>query len=142
MRSFLASRATRVVGLDRSPAMLAAGDGGGLLGEAHRLPLRTGSFELVLCCRLLHHLDAEGVEQVVKELVRVSSGLVVVSFWSSSGVQGWRRRLGLRRDPEGRRPSPPGDLRATFEAYGATVLGQATSLPGWSLQTFLLASVS
>jgi hypothetical protein len=64
-----------------------------------------------------------------------------VSFWSASGLQGWRRRLGLREDPEGRRAIPARRLREALERAGAEVLGRATSLPGWSLQSFLLARI-
>jgi SAM-dependent methyltransferase len=137
----LARRARSVVGLDRSAAMLGAGGAPGLLGDAERLPFRDGSFDLVLCCRLLHHLDPGAVERVLEELVRVGSDTLVVSFWNASGVQGWRRRLGLRRDPEGRRPIAPSRLEGALRAAGAEVLGSATSLPGWSLQSFLLARV-
>jgi len=141
MGTVLEHHAARVVGLDRSAAMLAERGGPGLLGDASRLPFGDDSFDLVLCCRLLHHLEDEAARRVVRELVRVGSDILLLSFWSASGIQGWRRRLGLREDPEGRRPISPRRLRGLLEDAGADVLGATTSLPGWSLQSFVLARV-
>lgn len=133
------------VGLDASPAMLAAARARApraplLRGSAAALPFADSSFDLVLCCRLLHHLEPEPeLRLVLGELVRVSRGLLAASFWDAGSWQGWRRRCGLRPDASGRRPIAKRRLEELLEAAGARVLGYAHGLRHVSLQTFFLA---
>lgn len=132
-------------GLDASPGMLAAARARAprarlVLGDAAALPLADSSFDLVLCCRLLHHLEPEPeLRLVLGELVRVSRELVVASFWDAASWQGWRRRCGLRSDASGRRPIAKRQLEALLEGVGARVLDYAHGLRHVSLQTFFLA---
>jgi SAM-dependent methyltransferase len=160
----LAGRARRLVGLDVSAAMLAearsaaaaacADPPGSLAGEPARdgdapraalvrgdlarLPFRDASFDAVVCCRLLHHLaDPEELRAAVRELVRVSRGLVLASFWDAGSLAGWRRP----RPGAGRRAQPKAELRAAFAAAGAEVTGFAHGVRFVSQQTFLLAEV-
>src|SRR5688572_330028 len=99
----LAERAERYVGVDVSRAMLAAAlpalresPGRALAIEARgeRLPFPDGSFDVVVACRWLHHLHGEEeLGAAVRELVRVSRGFVLASFWDAASLPGLRRSL-------------------------------------------------
>ena len=107
----LSTKSERYVGIDVSAAMIerARSEGPGshetpglhAVADAATLPFADRSFGTVIACRLLHHIvdDAE-LRQIVAELVRVSSGLVVASFWNARSWQA--RRPGKRRDADGR----------------------------------------
>jgi ubiquinone/menaquinone biosynthesis C-methylase UbiE len=89
---WLAERLPRVVGLDRSRAMLLQARQPGkrpplLEAEAHRLPFRDRSLDLVLFVTALEFLDAPGA--ALAEAVRVARQglvLVVLNRWSSGGL--------------------------------------------------------
>lgn len=144
LTALLASRAQLLVGLDRSAAMLveAGAEHGTPLvrASATRLPFADESFDAVVCCRLLHHLDEDReLPEVVHELVRVSRRLVIASFWDAGSLQAWRRRVGWRVDASGRRAVSKRRLEALFRSEGARVVGYAHGLRGLSLQTFAAA---
>jgi len=92
---WLAGNGLRVVGLDRAPAMLGESrrrhSGIPLvLGNAHHLPFRDGSLDLVLFVVTLEFL--EDPETALAEATRVArEGLVVIALnrWS---LGGWHRR--------------------------------------------------
>lgn len=130
------------LGADVSPAMLHRVPATALVADALHLPFTDRSFKLVVCCRLLHHLD-EGDELAgaVAELARVSSGLIIASFWDSASWPAWRRRLGWRVDTSGRRPVSKARLEACFAAAGAEVVEYAHSLRFLAMQTFAAARV-
>lgn len=153
LRGVLERRGLRYVGIDVSSAMLreanAVGSSSGhpsgdfVRGSVAHLPFRDESFDVVVCCRLLHHLhDEDELQQAVNELVRVSHRLVIASFWDSASLHAWRRRVGLRRGegPHGRRAISKRDLRALFENAGAGVLGFHHSFRFVSQQTFAVAA--
>lgn len=131
----------RVVSADLSPEMLRAlpAPGPRLRADALRLPFADDAFDLVVCCRLLHHLEQDDARRtLLAELLRVSRGRVLVSFWDSASWHAWRRRVGLRR---GRRPDPRvaitrGRLEQLARQAGARVLGHAASFRFVSPQTF------
>lgn len=126
------------VGVDVSAAMLREGEGRRVQGNATRLPFADGSFDIVLCCRLLHHLEATTeLEAVARELLRVSRGLVIASFWDARSWPGLRRGRGWRRDETGRRALPRTELARAFERHGGRVRGYAASLRFVSMQTFV-----
>lgn len=136
----------RVVGLDVSPAMLqraravARADTELLLGDLARLPFAGGSFDAVVCCRLLHHLEREqDLARVVAELVRVSRGLVVVTYWDAAALPAWRRRLLPSRRSPRRFARARAELEALFEQAGATIVARAWSLRFVSRQAYLVA---
>jgi SAM-dependent methyltransferase len=107
------------------------------VADAGRLPFADDSFDVVVCCRLLHHL-APGLEleRVTAELLRVSRGLVVASFWDATSWPGLRRARGWRRDETGRRPLSRRGLELAFSKAGGSVLEYAASLRFVSMQTF------
>jgi SAM-dependent methyltransferase len=146
LRSVLERRAMRYVGVDASLPMLREAqrfeDGGLMQASIERLPFLDDSFDVVVCCRLLHHLhEPEQIEAVVQELLRVSHRLVIASFWDSASLHALRRRVGLRRaeGPNGRRAVSKRTLRHVFESAGAEVIGFHHSLRFVSQQTFAVA---
>ncbi|MEM9380202.1 MAG: class I SAM-dependent methyltransferase [Planctomycetota bacterium] len=136
-------------GADVSESMLREVDGrGGALvcASAGELPFATDAFDVVVCCRLLHHLiDAEERRAVLAELVRVARSHVVASYWDAATYQAWRRRtkgpLRRRGRAETRRAVEWRVLREEIEAQGARVVGRAHSLRFVSQQAFFLADV-
>lgn len=143
------ARVGPVTAVDVSFSMLAArarqaGATRGVQGSAWQLPLASDSFDLVVSCRLLHHI-AEDTERaaVAAELVRVSRGLVLASFWDAASWHAFRRRHGLRRarHPDGRIAISRRLLASQFEDAGATVLGFAHSLRLISAQAWIAVRV-
>lgn len=149
----LARRAGLYVGADASRDMLEvarngladhAGRWSLLEARGETLPLPDRAFEVVVACRWLHHLrDAAHARAAVAELARVSSDLVIVSFWDARSLPQWRRSVGLKRDegPRGRGAIHRKDLQDAFEAVGARVLEWRASLRFVSQQTFAIARV-
>lgn len=140
-----------VVGVDRSPGMLAGADDlpagwSVLTGDARRVPLADGWADVVTCSYLLHLLDAAARAEVLAEARRLlaprpSSRLIVVTVWAGRPLV--RGALGLlgRTLPSacgGLRPlDPSADLaRAGFaltrrvelprHGYPSLVLGAKT----------------
>lgn len=133
----LRARAERYVGADVSAAMLRAGPGSSLLADAGALPFADRSFDVVVCCRLLHHLDPRELRAISAELLRVTDGLLLASFWDAATWPAWRRRVGLRKDDTGRRAVSTTSLEDSLVAGGGQVLGYARSFPLLSMQTFI-----
>jgi len=131
------------VGLDVSPVMLAEArraDRSGatwLAGDVLQLPFRDRSFDAVVCCRLLHHLERPALEEVLHELVRVSRGLVIASFWDAGSLPALRRTWFGQR--EMRRAVPRALLAELLARSGAEVVGWKHSLRFLSRQAFVAA---
>ncbi len=133
----------RYVGVDISASMLeearALEPATLLRGDVEHLPFRDGSFSVVVCCRLLHHLrDRERLVQTVSELVRVGSHWIAASFFDARSLPALKRRL-LRAGGPARIAHPKSVIREAFEAAGAPVVGWKHSLRFFSQQTFVLA---
>jgi ubiquinone/menaquinone biosynthesis C-methylase UbiE len=135
------------VGLDVSEAMLRESNGGApkrvVQGAVERLPFADDTFDVVVSCRLLHHVrDRNDLAPLVRELTRVSSRLVVASFWDAASLPAWRRRVGLRRGEgaNGRHAVPKEVLQRLFEDSGAAIVGFHHSFRFVSQQTFLVAN--
>ncbi|MCZ6598936.1 MAG: hypothetical protein O7B99_14965, partial [Planctomycetota bacterium] len=110
-----------------------------LLAERAHLPVADASCEAVVCCRLRPHVaDLGELGAIVRELVRVSSHLVVASFWDRGSFPALRRRLG-RRDLGVRVAHSKDDVRRVFAAAGARVTGFEHSFRWLSQQTFAVA---
>lgn len=146
LRGVLERRKMRYVGVDVSMPMLQearrVGEDGWMQGEVEHLPFLDDSFDVVVCCRLLHHMQSEEqIEGVVRELTRVSHRMVIASFWDSASLHALRRRVGLRRHEGtgGRRAVSKRILRRAFEAAGAEVIGFHYSFRFVSQQTFAVA---
>jgi len=131
----------RYVGLDVSRSMLeSAGEARLIHGELEHLPLRDASFNVVVCCRLLHHLaDETRLARVVHELVRVSSAWIVVTFWDAASLPALRRRVFPRRRASGRVARRRARIQAAFAAAGADIVEWDSSLRFVSRQTYGIA---
>jgi ubiquinone/menaquinone biosynthesis C-methylase UbiE len=120
---WLAKRGSRVIGLERSPAMLAEMRArhplaAPVLGDAHQLPFQHGAVDLTLFVTTLEFLGDP--QAALAEACRVSRGGVIVlalNRWSPGGLS---RRWG----PQSRQPLLS---RAQDISLGAlrTLLGQA-----------------
>lgn len=115
-----------------------------LQSSATQLPFASDSFDVVVCCRLLHHLAKSGDRQaVLDELVRVSKGHVIASYWDAATYGAWRRRtnspLRRRKRPDVRQAVTLAQLNGELEAAGARLIKRAHSMRFVSQQTFLLA---
>ena len=112
--------------------------------DAARLPFGSGSFDHVVCCRLLHHVhEPEARLAVVRELVRVARSLVIASFWDTASLPQWRLRLGLKSEgPGGRRAVPRDHVADLFRQAGARVLAFRYSFRLVSQQVFVVARKS
>ena len=75
----------RVTLLDRMPAHLPRDGAQRVAGEALALPFRDGSFDLVACSLLVHHLERDEIIRFVNEALRVARVAVLLND--------------LRRDP-------------------------------------------
>lgn len=146
MRGVLERRQMRYVGLDVSLPMLQEAQrldaGGWMQGEVERLPFQDDSFDVVVCCRLLHHMQSEDeIAAVVSELTRVSHRMVIASFWDSASLHALRRRVGLRKSegPTGRRAVSKRLLKRVFDAAGSEVVAFHYSFRYVSQQTFAVA---
>lgn len=95
--------AIRVVGLDAAPDLLVDARqhlDAAASGDARRLPLRTGSMDVVVCSQVLHHFAMDDARAALAELHRVARGSVIVSdlrrswvaaagFWIASVLLGF-----------------------------------------------------
>lgn len=117
----------RLVGLDRSAAMLArarrrcdrAGVDAELVeGDAGQLPFPDASFDVVLLSLVMHYLSPEQKEQAVAEarrVLRVDGRVVIVDFGRPDGALG---RLGAHLMLHGGVAQASPDLAALLRAGG------------------------
>ena len=139
----LAARAARVVGVVLSSSMLrhAGHVPARVRGDCERLPFADGRFDVVQCVRLLHHLPTEAqLEGCLRELARVSSRWVLVSYFRTLSLAHLRRRLkGLFRERANHRRSISwATLRGAAARAGLRPVGSRCSAPLFSEQWFVL----
>lgn len=131
------------VGVDVSAAMLRQArtvhDAPLLQASAAALPFADSSFDVVVCCRLLHHLRDDERAAVLRELVRVSRRFVVASFFDSGSWAAWRRSIGVRRQGRSRRSVGRRAIEHEVAAAGARIARYAHSLRFVSQQVFFAA---
>jgi SAM-dependent methyltransferase len=100
-----------------------------LVGDVAAMPVADRSVDLVLCSRLLHHFpDAGDRAALLRELARVSRGLVVFSFYRSATLEGLRRRFRLKRR-SARVGLPLRRIRAECRAAGLSPIRVASLCP-------------
>lgn len=134
----------RFVGLDASGSMLSAacskGAGALLQGDLLHLPFQDASFDTVLCCRLLHHLKTQAeLASTMKELLRVTRGVLAGSFWDSHSLAALRRRLPFVRQPAHRGPFPKRWIKAAVQAADGELIAWKHSARYFSQQTWFVA---
>ena len=110
----------------------------------HELPFNEGSFDLVVCCRLLHHLhSSEDRVAVLQELGRVSGQYVIASYWDTASYQAWRKRtngpLRRRGRQDVRKPISFDQLRGELGQASLEPLARSFSMRFVSQQTFVVA---
>lgn len=152
LAGFLATRGLEVVAADQSEAMLghAAGSLGGaglprrLAGaDALALPFRDGSFDLVLCHRLLHHLEREGERRaLLRALAAASRRWVLVSWFDATSLQHLRRALRSPFRPSRRHAVTRGTLLKDAAAAGLAPVAVRALRPWVSELTFALMEKS
>jgi len=132
----------RLLGIDGAAAMARAGADrydGVAAGDASRLPLPSGSVDLVLSVRLLHHFPERGDRlRILREFARVGRDLVVVSFYRLGTVEGLRRRL----KRSARIGLGLGAVREELRAAGIQPLRSASLTPLLREQTFISGRVA
>ena len=103
--------------------------------SAFLIPMKDGAVDAILCNRLSHHLPAVEREQLIRELLRVASQFVILSYYDHDSFKSLGRRL-RGRDPGHtlRRK----DLHALAEQNGAFV---QTDVPLWYLGSRLRYAV-
>jgi len=67
--------------------------------DATEIPFRSGSFDCVVCLRLMHRLPTEIRQKILFELARVTKRYVVISY-GVSGVIDRLRRFCMKRNPK------------------------------------------
>ena len=145
LAEFWSADSSGYVGVDASPSMLLEHPLSHrvLRASAFELPFPDDAFELVVACRFLHHLVEErDLIRAAKELARVSSSLVLVSYWDSASLSDWRRpkRGFTKGDPRIARPRA--ELARAFEQAGGEILGSAYSMRFVSRQAYCLVRVT
>lgn len=89
-----ASGAARVVALDLTPQMLAASPPPAVVADAGRLPLRDGTFDVVIAGMVLSYLsDAGDALREVARVLRPGGRLVASDLHPLAAARGWRRRF-------------------------------------------------
>ena len=144
LSSVLAETGAPVTSVDVALPMLTAlpASARRVRASAGELPFADRSFDVVVCCRLLHHLQTpEDLQRVIGELVRVSSQLVIASFWDAGSLPAWRVRMGLKASegPRGRRARARAEIARLFSQAGAVPTGFAHSFRFLSQQAFICA---
>ncbi|HYD51128.1 MAG TPA: methyltransferase domain-containing protein [Gemmatimonadaceae bacterium] len=84
LASLARARGALVLGVDLAPSLVREARRRGaldhaLVADALRLPLASGSVDVVVCSQLLHHFEWEDARRLVVELHRVSRGVVLIS---------------------------------------------------------------
>lgn len=98
------SVSARLIDADRSESMAARASArarelggketGGVGADLTALPFPDGTFDVILCMRLLHHIhDPEARQKMFAELARVSRKHVVISFYDRNPLHQLQRTL-------------------------------------------------
>jgi len=69
----------RVVAVDYAGPSRGTNDHVRVRGDSSALPFRTASFDLVMCCEVLEHLDDTQLDATVRDLTRVARRYLLVS---------------------------------------------------------------
>lgn len=111
--------------------------------DAFETRFEDGAFEAVVCNRLLHHLRlCEDRVSVLAELGRISSRLVVASFFCTSSIEAARARLfrALGKPASERGAIPYARFRREARAAGLRVCEVIPTLAPVSQQWYVVAT--
>jgi len=138
----LRAHAGTVLACDQSRAMLREArafrpDLAGFQASAFRIPLASGSVDLVLAMRLLQHYPKIWERRaILAEMARVSRRLVITSYFDRACFQALRPRRSRR--PPARYAISGAAFRADVRAAGLVLRRRRFVLRGWSQQTLVL----
>jgi len=141
---FAATLPPPVVQCDRALSMVGASPvpGPRVCASGVALPFADDDFAGVLCMRLFQHLHAAPVERsaILRELRRVASGPLILSYFDSRSVQHLRRLLRRRlgKPKSGRGALPWRVFGDELRASGWEPTDRIALLPGWSEQNLVL----
>lgn len=142
--SLFRDAAARLVAVDLTPEMLAQArrhEGLHLVaGDGRRLPLRSGSIDLVASAQALHHVQEPAA--VVKEMRRVARPGGRVLLVDQVATQRYEEalmmsRLELERDPSHALSRPPSAYRMIVQAAGLQILDESLSESEQRLSTWM-----
>jgi len=143
----LAALETQVVGADISMAMMECARGayrtsrfnGFVRGSVEQLPFHTGAFDTVVSLRLMHLLSPGSRQSALKELARVTSRFVIVSFGVVGSFQLIRLKIrrAIFRSISTPYPIRLADLRIEIEAAGLHIVRWRRILPILSCEYLL-----
>jgi SAM-dependent methyltransferase len=143
----LTTMETRVVGADLSMAMMELARGaypasrfrGFVCGNAEQLPFRTAAFDTVVCLRFMHLVRPATRREIIKELARVTSRRVIVSFGVGTPFQLLRLKVrhAIFRGTSTPYPARVADLRIEVEEAGLRITRWRRILPILSCEYLL-----
>jgi cyclopropane fatty-acyl-phospholipid synthase-like methyltransferase len=143
----LTTMGAQVVGADLSMAMMelakepyqAPHFSGFVCASADRLPFCTAAFDTVVCLRFMHLVPPASRQDVMKELARVASRRLIVSFGIGSPFQLLRLKIrhAIFRGTSTPHPAYLADLRLEIEAAGLHITRQRRILPVLSCEWLL-----
>jgi SAM-dependent methyltransferase/thymidylate kinase len=143
----LTTMGAQVVGADLSMAMMelakepyqAPHFSGFVCGSADRLPFCTAAFDTVVCLRFMHLVPPASRRDIMKELARVASRRLIVSFGVGSPFQLLRLKLRhvIFRSTSTPHPARLEDLRIEIEEAGLQITQQRSILPILSCECLL-----
>jgi len=115
----------RITGVDNSEGMIAVlrreGRGEAVVAPVDRLPFAEGSFDVVFCVAVLHHVaEPEAVRRTIHEMVRVARPGGAVVIWDHNPRNPYWPRL-MRRAPQdtgAERLIPAGEILRALEESG------------------------
>lgn len=147
LASVLTTMGAQVVGADLSLAMMelakepyqAPRFSGFVCGNAERLPFCTAAFDTVVCLRFMHLVPPASRQNVMKELARVASRRVIVSFGVGSPFQLLRLKVrhAIFRGTSTPHPARLADLRIEIEQAGLHITQWRRILPILSCEYLL-----
>lgn len=135
----LAAASTQVVSADLSVPMIqvarqayeASHFSGFVCSNAEQLPFRTAAFDMVVCLRLMHLVPPASRGSMIKELARVTSRRLIVSYGVVGLFQSFRLKIrrAILRGISTPYPVHLSDLLMDFEGAGLRVKRQRHILP-------------
>ena len=100
------------------------------------------SFDAVICNRLFHHFFEPAIRiQALKELCRICSGTIIVSYFSTKCIDAITFKLKhflKGKQPRDRVPISPELFLREIESSGLKVLREIPSRPHVSMQTYIV----
>lgn len=103
--------------------------------DIKNLPFPDGSFELVVSIRLFHHLDEEEIKRAMDELLRISSCMILLSFYKPVKIHSAVRKV---RGLPPRIKTYEEDFIRALLAGRAEVIRSSSLIPLFHSQHFLL----